>query len=602
MADNDALGARPVLPARHLAVLLALVVVAAGAMLVRQADGATVLSDWIMAVLQAPALLAWCHGRCGWFGLRWNRACRAVDAWLTVIVVAGGMDFAIELGQVQVFFGATTTLITGLLLVDAVVRLYRRVDRQILEAVHLLRSLAGPWLILILTATFLLSLPLATHSAVPDYRHNFWDHVLNSAFAAVSSASLVGTTIYSLGDEYSLFGQVVLVIVTQLAGMGFAAVGLAIVQPFMSSVVRLRTVLWASLGLQFLGIVAMWSSWDASDVESTWDRLWWGVVHAGGAMWNCGLSLRNDGLAPYISKHAVFASITTLSIIGSLSLPLILDLITSPRASRKTAGTAERPTPDLPWRRLAQWEAPAVLGLLLLGAGILFFCETPWRPGIIWRLPVAWIPERPVDIGSGQISMRDDMPLPRRWALAVFVSATVRSTGVRSIPMSQGTLSWPSYGMMLIWMFVGGSAGGVAGGLRTSAILLPAICLLSRRHRWRSHPGGEAGRRMLLRAGLMFVPLWLALNVASIGLLAAVSDATAYEQILDATGACNSVGLSTGWLPHLTWQGRLVMIVIMIVGRAVPVAYWLTVSLRFTRCLRRCNEDSGFDPQKIPDQ
>jgi trk system potassium uptake protein TrkH len=235
---------------------------------------------------------------------------------------------------------------------------------------------------------------------------------------------------------------------------------------------------------------------------------------------------------------------------------------------------------------LPQCEAAFAFVLLIAGAAGLWFCETPWRPEIVWRLPDAWTPDRPVDFGTNQIPMRDDMSYGARWTRAVLVSTTLRSAGIQSIPVSHGALSWPSYGLLLTWMFLGGSAGGVAGGMRTSGLLLAGICLFTRRRRWSSQPGGTAARRTILRASLLFVPLWLAVNAAAIGLLAVTSEGTPYELILDGNAACNNVGLSTGLSLHLTVAGRMVMILTMTAGRFIPVWYWLTSTGRFSQQLR----------------
>jgi trk system potassium uptake protein TrkH len=502
------------------------------------------------------------------------------------MAAAGGAALAVVQGNIAVFTATLTAFISGMLILQALATVYRRVERRILEPAGLLRSLAGPWLLMVLLGTVLLSLPLATHSAVPDYRHNFWDHILNNAFASVSSACLVGTTVYDLGEDYSLFGQIVLVVITQLAGLGLAAVGLAILQPFMSKIIRLRTVLLSAVGLQAAAVGAMWTAWSPSDVSSAGQRAWWGIVHAGSAMWNSGLTLRSDGLAAYVSSGPVFATVTTLCIVGSLGLPVILDLVFGRRATKATVSKDPKSERPAPWRALPQWEATAAFLLLLTGAVALFVFETPWREEIAWQLPDAWVPERPVDLGSNRIALGDDMPHRARWSRALFVSATLRSAGMGSIPVSRGALSWPSYGLLCLGMFVGGSAGGVAGGLRTSGLVLLGICLLKGRDSWNSLPGGAAARRTILLGSVLFLPLWLVLNGASIGLLALASGGTGYEVVLDGTAACNSVGLATGLALHLTWAGRLSMIVIMVGGRVVPVAYWLALSRRFGRCLR----------------
>ena len=577
------------------------VVLAVGALLARWADGGAMLPVWAEALLQLPLLLVWLE--------RWRvdpTACcgtgvstvshrrgggAATDRWLTIVVMAGGAGLAIGLGRPAVFLTATTVYIAGALAADAFGRWYRLLDRRVSEPTRLLRAIVGPWLAWVFVATIVLSLPLATHSAVPDYRHNFWDHVLNSAFAAVSAGCGVGTTIYSLGLDYSLFGQAVLVLTAEMAGLAFAAVGLAIIRPFLHNAIRLRTVWLLAVGLQAVGVAVMWSSWMTPPAgggwaTGPWDQLWYGLVHSGSAVFNTGLVLAPEGLGAYLANGRVFGTVTTLAIVGSVGLPIIVDLIAGPRRRKRAgepAGIRDQ-TGAPPWKALGQWETGAALFLLIAGALVLWFCETPWRQEIVWRLPDSWHPERPVIPESTLISLRDNMPMPRRWAIGVFVSATLRSAGLQSVAITQGTLSWPSYGLMLAWMFVGGSAGGVGGGLRTTCITLALLCLLTRRARWAAWPGGADARRAALKFCLAFVPIWLLVNAAFVGLIAAVSAGTAYERFLECTAACNSVGLSTGLSLHLTGPGRLVMMLAMIVGRGVPLAWWAILAGRFTRC------------------
>ena len=458
---------------------------------------------------------------------------------------------------------------------------------------RLLRTLAGPWIGMIFLATALLSLPLATQSGVPDYRHNFWLHILNNAYASVSAACLVGTTVYSFGEEYSFFGQAVLVVTTQFAGMGMAAVGLAVFMPFLRNAVKLRTILLISLGLQSAAVVVMWHAWHQADTPSSWDRIWWSIVHAGSALWNSGLTMRGNGLTDYILNGPIFATITSLSIIGSLSLPVILDLaIVVRRPSPGVQTSKKKPIPEAhasggPWQALPAWEAGAAFSLLLGGAVLLFCFETPWALDVAWRLPDSWTPQRPIQLGEGQVALRDDLMLASRWTTSVYVSATLRSAGLQSISVMEGAMSWPSYGLILLWMLIGGSAGGVAGGVRTSCLLLAGICVLSRRRSWQACAGGPEARRMLLRRSLMFVPIWLLVNAASIAILRVFTDGTLYEVVFDGAAACNSVGLSTGFSLHLSWIGRMIIILIMIAGRAVPVVFWASVSSRLRRCACR---------------
>jgi tellurite resistance protein TerC len=549
---------------------------ATGAALSRDAGGICILPLWAEAMLQAPLVLLWTISQTKGRARSLPSENGAFESLLTAVVAVIAAVLALSYRSPGVFFTAMTAFIAGQLVLEWLTVLYRRIEARVLEPVGLLGIVAGPWLTLTFAGTFLLSLPLATHSWVPDYRHNFWLHVSNIAFAAVSSACLVGVGIYDLGNDYSLFGQIVIVAMTQLSGMAFAAVGLAIVQPFLLRLIRLRTVLMTTVLLQLAGILLMAGSWSSADAPGMARRLWWGLVHAGSAIWNSGWMLRPDGLSAYLSDSLIFTVVAVLSIVGSLGVPIILDLLGAPRAKPQSAqNVAARPV----WRRLPQWEAGASLLLLLLGASLLFLFETP-------RLvPQRFVPSRPVDFGEGRVSIRDDIGLRARWSTSVFVSATLRSAGLQSIPLSQGAISWPTYCLMLAGMFVGGSAGGVAGGMRLTTWVLLALAIIFGRTSWAT-PGGAGVRRLLIRAFLRWTLLWLGLNIVAVFILAAVTDGTWYERIFEPVAALNSVGLSTGLSLHLTWAGRLAMIGTMILGRFVPVAFWLGLSLDVTAALR----------------
>ncbi len=550
-------------------------VLALAALLARDAGGASLLPTRLVVSLQLLAVLAWCFR----VARRPSRHGATVDLRLTLILLPVAVLLAVGMRDWAVFFAATTTFITGMLLLEVAAGVYQKVSRLIVEPTRLVRSLVGPWFGLMFVATILLAIPVATNSAVPDFRHNFWLHVLNSAYAAVSAACLVGTSAYSVGEEYSLFGQAVLLVTTQLAGMGLAAVGLAVVRPFLVHAIRLRTVLLAAISLQMLAILAMWGSWHVADATAASDRFWWGAVHASSALWNSGLTLRGTGLATYFSSGAIFMTITTLAIIGSLGLPIILDLLAGIRKvmCRRKADPNTSSTADVHravWKTLPQWEAGAAFVLLIGMATLLFFLETPWRPEIVWQLPDEWVPARPFDLGPEHVSLRDDMSHSARWTACVLVSATVRSAGMQSVPLSQGAVSWPTYGLILANMLVGGSAGGGAGGLHTSCFLLLGLCLVIRKRTWMMTPGGAAVRSALIRGMFLLITAGLTLNAAGFFALAATTDGSTYDLVFDSMAACNSVGLSSGLSLHLTATGRLVIIGLMLAGRIVPALCW----------------------------
>ena len=486
--------------------LIVLGVIAVAATLARDANGRAYLPMWALAIAQTPLVVVW--------AISVQKAGRLIDRALLCVVATGAAAMALRQRSAEVFYTATTSFIAAQLLLEWLVGVYRRIDDRVLEPAGLLGLVLRSWAAVVVAGTILLSLPLATHSWVPDYRHNFWLHIVNCAHDAVSSACLVGLGVYDFGGNYAMFGQLVIVALTQLSGMAFAALGLAAVQPFLSRVIRLREVLIVSLVVQVVANLIMAPFWSSGDATGWAQRLLWGVVHAGSALWNSGWMLRSDGLSAYLSDTVIFSTLALLTIAGSLGVPVLIDLI------RGTAGRG--PIPQPVWRGLASWEAGGALVLLVLGAGLLFFFETPRV------VPERLVSARPVDFGEGRVSIRDDIGPRARWSMSAFQSATLRSAGLQSFPLSQGAISWPSYGVMLLWMMIGGSSGGVAGGMRLSALLLVAMTLFARRLAWAT-PGGDDVRSRILRRCVWWALLWLLLNVTVVLILALVTDGTGYE-------------------------------------------------------------------------
>lgn len=531
--------------------------VAAGAALARAADGTLAIPFVFAAVMQASAVLLHLR-RLG------GPKCANGDRWIFGIVLIGAIAAAVHRRTVDAFFICTTAFLVGRGLLLVCVGIAGRIESSLDRPGGLVRILFPVWLASVLVATVLLAIPLGTQSGVPDYRHNFWLHVSNCLFSAASAGSLVGTGVYGFAEDFSLFGQIVLMVETQLCGMAFAALGLAIVRPMLLRDVSLRAVWLTGVGLELAAIVILYGQWHSSDAGTMLSQIGWSAVHAISAMWNSGFTMKPSGLAEYLGQGRVFASITVLVIVGSLGIPVVLDLVAFRKPIEDQSGR--------PLKRLAGWDAGVAFVLLLGVATALFLCETPRL------LSGRFFPTRPFEMGGQLVPMRDEPNHAERWRTAVFVSATLRSAGMQSIPMSTGAISWPSFGTVLGAMIIGGSAGGTGGGLRTSTITLMMICLLLGRSGWAMHPGGAGGRSQLLKRLVLFASGWLAMNVCAVLLLAAVTEGTWYEWSMESVAALSNVSISTGLSLHLTPAGRLTMIGLMMLGRWLPLAFWLQTS------------------------
>jgi trk system potassium uptake protein TrkH len=532
--------------------------VAVATMLARRADASSVLPLGIVLVSQfVPIFL--CVAR-----LRGDSRDARTSAGVGEIVVLAGVAVAClalvyRASAWSFALSGPVLYVLGLEAGGYLGRLYQTVENLVDEPRQVLRIFLRPWAGLIVCGTVALALPIATRSGVPDYGHNFWLHVVTCGFTASSAAALVGNSIYSLSEDFTRFGQGITILIIELAGLGFAAVALCLVRPYLTRVCRLGTVYRCLFASQAVALVMLCAVWPRGDAANMADRVWTSLFYCVGAAFNAGFTLKPGGLAHVISTPLVFVGITTLAVLGSIGWPFVLDLLQwgGNKGEKDRRGG------------LAEFDIVAALVLLVGTAFLLLIFETPGS------LPTNIVPTRPVDFGERIVSIRDQMPLGQRWSLAVFISATLRSSGLQSIPLSPGGISIPSYFLMLMMMLIGGSMAGTAGGLRTTTVTLPVMTLV-RRKIFGAGPE-EVSRNIPMLRMLLFVPVWICGNVAAILALRGVADGTWYEIALEATAAWNGVGLSSGLSLHLTAVGRLVMMLTFVVGRLGPILYWLHV-------------------------
>jgi trk system potassium uptake protein TrkH len=554
--------------------ICATMAIAVATQLARHSSGQSIFPAWIEIGLQLPTIVCWIMWRC-----RGPQA--ALNTRFIVAALIVGSICAVRSGSISPLFLCTTCFMAGSLLMDRIAVLYARLELAQDDAMLAAKSVVRAWAIVVIVTTLLLSLPLATASGVPDYRHNFWLHVVTCGHAATSACCLVGTTIYGFGEDFTSFGKTVLIVVNQFSAIAFLCLGCIVLRQLTGSRVSLRRVIATYVTLIVAASVALYPSWSQSDAPTAGRRFLWSIASAGGALADTGFLLRPDGFASYVGDRAVFFVLTTCAIISSLGIPILLELVSSvfDRSRRGEIVNAQ-----FPWRPIAQWEAGAALALLVIGAVLIFLFESPRF------LSDTLFPPRPLDFGGNLVPLQDIAANGSRWSMAVFVSSTLRSAGLQSIPVAPGGLSWLSFGVMLAWMAVGGSMAGLAGGVRTGAITLFALVILPTDGDAAKSAEMKRTRRSLAARLLLMATAWMIWNLLSIGALAAVSDGTWYELVFESVAAANGVALSTGLTLHLTWACRLLMIFIMVAGRWLPIVLWAALCSAASSAVRRSPE------------
>ncbi len=407
--------------------------------------------------------------------------------------------------------------------------------------------MAVTFLTTIIVGSLLLSLPVA-HA--PGARVVWSDAV----FTATSAVTVTGLTTVDLGTGFSRFGQVVVLLLIHAGGLGIITLGVIAawivggrvgfgqrlrVQAegqalHAGDVVRLvRSIAILALGFEALVALALWPSL-ASEVGSS-EAAWLAVFHAGSAFHNAGFSPLQDSLAGWLGHGVRLAAILIGFVIGGLGYTVLIELGERVRGLRRRFSLHARIA-------LASTAFLLAVGTLVVGVG------EATNPATLQGLP------------PGQ-----------RWLAAWFQGATPRTAGFSVLDV--GAMRPATLAVTLLLMFIGGNPGSTAGGIKTVTffVLAGSAWSLARGRGELEVAGRRLGRALLVRAGVI---AFLGATVVGIGmtaLFAVEPDLPPLALAFEVVSAFGTVGLSMGVTTELGGAGKIVLMLLMFVGRLGPL-------------------------------
>jgi len=413
---------------------------------------------------------------------------------------------------------------------------------------HPARLLISTFFALCVFGTFLLQVPWAAN------RHPL--SLLDAAFTAVSAVCVTGLTVVDTQFDFSGFGQGCLLLLIQLGGLGIMTITTVALHAlgkrmslhqeriltsltetshqelFHSLVTILRFTFWGEfLGalLLALGFFLAGSNWSSA--------LWQGLFTSISAFCNAGFALNSDNLEIYQSSPLILHTVAVLIIAGGLAPSTCLLLPQWLRGNRLSLA------PSL----------ALVTTLVLLLSGFFAFLFFEW------------------DHVLAGLHFSDK--LSNSW----FQSVTLRTAGFNSVDLS--TVRTPTLVIMLLSMFIGGSPGGTAGGIKTTTVGILVLTF------WATITGNErvtAGNRTITQAVInrtitVFFAggfVWLFVVLA----LSLTQELAASQLIFEATSALGTAGLSLGATTHLDGIGKIIIMLTMFIGRIGPMTLFTLLS------------------------
>ena len=408
---------------------------------------------------------------------------------------------------------------------------------------------------IILLGTGLLMLPVSSRSGEPC-------QFLPALFTATSATCVTGLTPFDTWTQWSGFGQVVLLCLIEIGGLGFMSAATLVIFLFrrkvglrqriliaqalslneMDGVVRLqRMVIFGSLGFEAAGalILTLWFWPQYGFVRA----LRWGVFHSISAFCNAGFDIFGSmkpgaSLLLFQNDPVVLLTLGALVVLGGLGFLVWQDI-------------AEKRS----WKKLSVYSRLVLLATAsLIGTGWFFICLLEWNnPKTLGNLSV----------GSKLLG-------------GLFQSITLRTAGFDAI--NQAGLTQGGKAVSMVLMLIGGSSGSTAGGLKTVTFLVVLLFIWAR-----------ARGRSNVSAFCRTIPQEQALNAMTISLMmvllsvlggifvCATSPVSFTDGLFEAISALATVGLTAGATGLLSVPAKILIIIFMYFGR-VGV---LTISLGF---------------------
>jgi trk system potassium uptake protein TrkH len=417
------------------------------------------------------------------------------------------------------------------------------------------RALTLWYTVLISVGTVALSLPVCLRPGVPAL------DLHDALFTATSAACVTGLVVRDVA-EFSFAGQLVLLLLIQLGGIGIMTLAtLVVIQITGHQTLRQLVLARESLGMkphEDIGrlltrvVVACLVFELAGALLLTLCRLgessppaalWWGLFHAVSAFCNAGFALAPDNMAAWQGQLPVGLTVTALVVLGGLGLPVLADLF----SERRRRGA-------LRWRDLhlhSQIVLAATLVLLLGGAVLIYLLER----------------ERAL---AGGGAMEAAMT-------ALFHSASARTAGFSTLDIS--AFSGATLFLLMGLMFVGAGPGSAGGGIKVTTVAVLTLYGLARLRgksetaifRHRISKGTIAAASVVVIVGISLITTLLFLLLTAEQVSVQHGQPTFLASAFEVISAFSTVGLSTGITDTLSDNGKLLLVSTMFVGRIGPL-------------------------------
>lgn len=406
------------------------------------------------------------------------------------------------------------------------------------------RILALGFMTIILIGAILLNLPMASMSGKSI-------GFIDALFTSASAVCVTGLVVVNTAGHWTIFGQAVILMLIQIGGLGIMTMAtiFALVsgkkislrerlvikeqlnQESLSGLVKLvKYVIAMTLCIELLGAIAL--SYVFVPEFGLKMGIWNSLFHSVSAFCNAGFDITGNSFMGYNDSNVLIGVISFLVIVGGLGFSVIIDLL-----RHKS------------WERLSlHTRLVIIISSLLVAIGTLLILVLEWNnPGTL-----------------------KDLTLGEKLRAAFFAAVVPRTAGFNSIDV--GAMLQATAFFTIILMFIGGSPGSTAGGIKTSTIgvvVMATIAIIKGERDIEIYKKRIPQETVFKSLAIVTVGMGLIIGVSFI--LTLTESWGFLDTMFEATSAFATVGLSRGLTPNLSNAGKLIIIGTMYAGRVGPL-------------------------------
>lgn len=433
------------------------------------------------------------------------------------------------------------------------------------------------FLILIFLGCGFLLLPNATHGGIS---------ILDSLFTATSAVCVTGLVVVDTGSYFTTFGQIVIMVLIQLGGIGIMTFAsyfsfffkggstyenqlllkdMTNSEKLSEVFSTLKKILFLTLFIEAVGAFLIFITIDKSLITSFSEQVFFSVFHAVSGFCNAGFStLGNNLYEPGFSlNYPLHLIIASLFILGSIGFPIIFNLFQYLKfyvSKTFTKLLGRRSKLNLVWVVNFNSRITLATTFVLIFGGMFLFLIFEYNNALsnhsFW----------------GKL-------------VTSFFGSTARTSGFNTFDTSM--LHFPTLFILMFLMWVGASPSSVGGGIKTSTIAVATLNILSiAKGKNRIEAFGREISQNTIKKSFAIIMLSLVSIGLSVLMLTFIEpDFGLVSVIFESVSAYSTTGYSMGITPELSGMGKFIIIITMFVGRMTM----LTVLIAFMKKVRVSN-------------